>query len=98
MTNLELRNKFKYKSFKLSANNSILKFELDQVLTNGVKVCAYQVKYAKGDCKMTFDPSHFGPFLNIEVQLADGESFLLNPEPSKFRGSQKITLTEIPNG
>ena len=66
MTNLELRDKFKYKSFRLASDNSIIKFELNQVLSEGTKLCDYQVSYDNGVYKMSFDPSHFGPFLKLK--------------------------------
>lgn len=97
MKNLELRDKFKYKSFKISTdNNSIIRFELDQVIRDQVIICNYNVEYDNGKCIMTFtNPSYFGPFLNIDVILLNGDVFLLNEDINKLKNSQRITLNEI---
>jgi len=99
MTNLELRDKFKYKSFVLSTDgNSIIRFELDQVIRDEEKICNYNVEYKNEKCIMTFtNPSHFGPFLNIEVVLLNGDTFLLNEDISKLKNSQRIIMKEMHN-
>jgi hypothetical protein len=97
MTNIQLRDKFKYKTFKISTdNNSIIKFELDQVIRDEVIICNYNVEYKNGKCIMSFsNPSHFGPFLNIEVNLLNGDVFLLNEDINNLKNSQRIILNEI---
>ena len=97
MTNLELRDMFKYKSFVLSTDdNSILKFELDQVIRDKEIICDYNVEYKNGKCIMTFtNPSHFGPFLNIEVVLLNGNTFLINEDISKLKNSHRIIMKEV---
>lgn len=97
MTNIELRDKFKYKSFKLSTdNNSIIRFELDQVIRDEVIICNYNVEYKNGRYIMSFsNPRDFEPFLNIEVILLNGDVFLLNEDINKLKNSQRITLNEI---
>ena len=97
MTNLELRDKFKYKTFQLSTDvNSIIRFELDQVFRDNIFICNYNVEYKNDKCIMHFsNPSHFGPFLNIEIILLNGETFLLNPDITKLKNSQIIILREV---
>ena len=51
MTNLELRDKVKNKSFELSTDrNSIIKFELDQVIRDNEKICNYNVEIKNERC------------------------------------------------
>jgi hypothetical protein len=97
MTNLELRDMFKYKSFMLSTDdNSIIRFELDQVIRDEEKICNYNVEYKNGKCIINFtNPSHFGPFLNIEVILLNGNTFLINEDISKLKNSQRIIMKEV---
>ena len=97
MTNLELRDKFKYKKFQLSTDiDSVINFKIDQVFRNKAFICNYHVEYKNDKCIMIFsNPDYYGPFLNIEILLLNGETFLLNPDFSKLRTSQRIVMKEI---
>ena len=96
---IEPGSRFKYKNFKLSTDNkSIISFDLNQVWLDNEKICDYRVEVKDGKFFMNFtNPSHFGPFLNIEVVLLNGETFLLNETVEKLRNSQRIIMYEVQN-
>lgn len=98
MTDIELRNIFKYKTFKLSYDDSNVYFELDQVWKNGQLLGKYNVKIVNDMCIMTFDPNPLEPFQNIWVIPTSGQKILLNKLAEKLMSGDTITLTEIQDG
>ncbi len=95
MTDIELHDIFKYKTFKLSYDNSDVYFELDQVWKNDQLLGNYYLKIDDNNYIMTFDPNPFEPSQNIWVIPISGQKFLLNKLVNKLMSGDTITLTEI---
>lgn len=95
MTDIELRDIFKYKKFKLSSDNSEVYFELDQVRKDGHLLGNYYVKVEDNKCIMTFDPPQLVPFLNIWMVLLNGQKLLLNMQLDNLMTGDTITLKEV---